>query len=168
MDVSWRFRISHFWVKICTLLHEDLEKGYNEVMKNPQSCPAWLTKGITYLLPKSEDTKHPQNYRPITCLPTMYEILTSIVAEQKGCWRESYGGRDQLLINKMVVEEVKLRKKNLSMAWIDYRKAFDSVPYSWIEKTLAQPSQGSLQRISNLGKQPYNSTTPEGQSYPGR
>ena len=137
-------------------------------MKNPQSCPAWLTKGITYLLPKSEDTKHPQNYRLITCLPTMYEILTSIVAEQKGCWRESYGGRDQLLINKMVVEEVKLRKKNLSMAWIDYRKAFDSVPYSWIEKTLAQLSHGSLQRIWNLGKQPYNSTTPEGQSYPGR
>ena len=117
---------------------------------------------------KTLNIKHPQNYRPITCLLKMYENFTSIVAERKGCWRESYGGRDQLLINKMVVEEVKLRKKNLSMAWIDYRKAFDSVPYSWIEKTLAQPSQGSLQRMWNLGKQPYNSTTPEGQSYPGR
>ena len=36
----------------------------------------------------------------------------------------------------MVVEEAKSRKKNLSTAWIDYRKAFDSVPHSWIEKTL--------------------------------
>lgn len=51
-------------------------------MKNPQNRPAWLAEGITYLLPKSEGTKHPQNYRPITCLPTMYEILTSIVARR--------------------------------------------------------------------------------------
>lgn len=38
---------------------------------------------------------------------------------------------------KMVFEEAKSRiKKNLSMAWIDYRKAFDSVPYSGIKETL--------------------------------
>lgn len=87
-------------------------------MKNPQNRPAWLAEGITYLLPKSEGTKHPQNYRPITCLPTMYEILTSIVArrmyqylelnllpaEQKDCRRGSCGCKDQLLINKMVVK----------------------------------------------------------------
>jgi hypothetical protein len=28
----------------------------------------------------------------------------------------------------------KKRRKNLNMAWIDYQKAFDSVPHSWIEK----------------------------------
>jgi hypothetical protein len=27
--------------------------------------PEWLTTGITYLLPKSEDTKEPKNYRLI-------------------------------------------------------------------------------------------------------
>ena len=29
-----------------------------------------------------------------------------------------------------------MRKKNLSTAWIDYKKAFDSVPHSWILKCL--------------------------------
>ena len=56
--------------------------------------------------------------------------------EQRSCARNSYGRKDQLLINKMIIEECKKKKKNLSMAWIDYRKAYDSVPHSWILKTL--------------------------------
>ncbi len=38
--------------------------------------------------------------------------------------------RDQLLV------EAKSKKKNLSTAWIDYKKAFDSVPHTGIEKCL--------------------------------
>ena len=36
----------------------------------------------------------------------------------------------------MIIEDCKKKKKNLSMTWIDYRKAYDSVPHSWILKTL--------------------------------
>ena len=56
--------------------------------------------------------------------------------EQKGCRRESYGCRDQLLINQMIIEDCKSKHRNLSMTWIDYRKVFDSVPRSWILKVL--------------------------------
>ena len=56
--------------------------------------------------------------------------------EQKGCRRGSYGCKDQLLINKAIIEDAKKRKKNLSTAWIDYKKAFDSVPHDWILKCL--------------------------------
>lgn len=56
--------------------------------------------------------------------------------EQRGCARNSYGCKDQLLINKMIIEDCKKKKKNLSMAWIDNRKAYDSVPHGWILKTL--------------------------------
>ena len=56
--------------------------------------------------------------------------------EQRGCARNSYGCEDQLLINKTIIEDRKKKKKNLSMAWIDYRKAYDSIPHSWILKTL--------------------------------
>ena len=136
-------------------------QGYNEVMQNPHSCPAWLTEGVTYLLPKSEDNKHPQNYRPTTCLPTMYKILTSIIAdttyqqnnllpaEQNGCRRGSYGCKDQLLINNFFIEEAKSRKKYLSMAWIDYRKAFDNVPHSWIRKTLEMYSVPHYHKVQS-------------------
>ena len=56
--------------------------------------------------------------------------------EHKGCQKGSYGCKDQLLINKVIIEEVKTRKKNLTTAWIDYKKAFDFVPHDWILKCL--------------------------------
>jgi len=56
--------------------------------------------------------------------------------EQKGCSKGSRGAKDQLLIDKMIMSEVKRRHKNLQMVWIDYRKAYDSVPHMWIMKCL--------------------------------
>ena len=56
--------------------------------------------------------------------------------EQKGCRRGSYGCKDQVLINRMIIEDCKSKHRNLRMAWIDYHKAFDSKPHSWILKVL--------------------------------
>ena len=53
-----------------------------------------------------------------------------IPKEQKGCYRGSKECKGQLLISKAILQECKGRKKNLSMAWIDYQKAFDRVPHS--------------------------------------
>ena len=38
------------------------------------------------------------------------------------------------MINNAILENCRKRKKNLSTAWIDYKKAFDSVPHSLILK----------------------------------
>ena len=35
-----------------------------------------------------------------------------------------------------MLEEVRTKKKNLTTAWVDYKKAFDSVPHDWIAKCL--------------------------------
>ena len=56
--------------------------------------------------------------------------------EQRGGKKDCYGHKDQLMINNAILEVGKKRKKNLSTAWIDYKKAFDSVPHSWILKCL--------------------------------
>ena len=79
----------------------------------------------------------------------MYKILTSILTkytysflndsslfpiEQKGCKRGSYNCKDQLLINKMILKNCHNRNTNLSIAWVDCNKVFDSIPHSWIEK----------------------------------
>ena len=93
----------------------------------------------------------PNNYRPITCLPTTFKLMTAIIAEsmlnhlknnglildeQKGNRRRSRGTKDQLLIDKMILRNAKRRKTNLHVAWIDYKKASDSLPHSWIAKSL--------------------------------
>ena len=56
--------------------------------------------------------------------------------EQKGCRNGSYGTKDQLLINKMILENAHSKHRNLSTAWIDYKKALDSVPHAWIMRSL--------------------------------
>ena len=39
------------------------------------------------------------------------------------------------MISKAIFEACRRRKKNLSIAWIDYQKALDSIPHSWVEKS---------------------------------
>ena len=56
--------------------------------------------------------------------------------EQKGNASNTYGTIDQLIINKLVMDNITLKQRNISTAWIDYKKAFDSVPHNWIIETL--------------------------------
>ena len=98
--------------------------------------------GQATLIAKKETTRNPSNYRPITCLPVMYKILSSMVTsrmshhfnpnkiipnEQKGNASNTYGTIDQLTINEMVMDNVKLKHRNISTARIDYKKAFDLI-----------------------------------------
>ena len=55
---------------------------------------------------------------------------------QKGCRKGSRGTNDLLYIARAVIKEVKSRNKNLVMAWIDSKKAYDMVPHSWIIECL--------------------------------
>ena len=72
------------------------------------------------ILAKSNDTKDPKNYRPITCLPTTYKLLTSVLTDRayshleqndlfalqhRGCRHGSYDCKDQLMINKMILDD---------------------------------------------------------------
>ena len=76
--------------------------------------PEWMTHGQKD--PRKGNTS--DNYRPITCLPLMWKLLTRVIAdemynyleqekilpeEQKGCRRGSRGTKDQLLIDKTVL-----------------------------------------------------------------
>ena len=56
--------------------------------------------------------------------------------EQKGCRKGARETNDLLYIDWAVIKEVKSRNKNLAMAWIDYQKAYDMVPHSWIIESL--------------------------------
>ena len=91
------------------------------------------------------------NYRPIACLPMMWKLLTGVMREklyhhlkrnglltdeEKGCRKGSRGTKDQLLVDKAILKNCRRRLTNLSMAWIDYKKAYDMVPHSWILKCL--------------------------------
>jgi hypothetical protein len=82
---------------------------------------------ITYLIPKNENTGNPKNYRPVSCRPKTYKLITSIRSrrtqkymnnenllprEEKGCSSGTKGCKDQLLIPKVILRECKHRKKS--------------------------------------------------------
>ena len=68
--------------------------------------------------------------------------------EQRGCRKQARGSKDQLLIDRMVLKNCKKRQVGLAMGWIDYKKAYDMVPHSWIRKcTEMFGVAGNMQRF---------------------
>ena len=139
--------IHGFWFKKFTSIFGRLALEMNRCLQGTQ-VPDWMTKGKTTLIQKdpSKGTA-PNNYRPITYLPMMWKILTAQIREkiyysltscglfpdeQKGCRKGSRGTAELLCIDQHILNESKTRRKNLAMAWIDYKKAYDMVPQSWI------------------------------------
>ena len=111
-----------------------------------------MARGRTILCPKDPTIRNAvEKSRPITCLLLMWKLFSVVLSEkiydhleveqlfpeeQKGCRKCSRGTKEQLLVDKMVMRNCKKRKTNLSRAWIDYKKAYDIVPHSWILETL--------------------------------
>ena len=57
-------------------------------------------------------------------------------SKRKRCKKGSYGCKDQLLINQMLLKNRRSWHRNLNTAWIDYREDFDKVPQTGILKVL--------------------------------
>ena len=109
-----------FWLKN-TSCRERLAIQLQDSIDN-NDTPAWFTKGRTVLIIKDKEKgSMASNFRPITCLPQMWKLLTGIMSndlyqhlentnllpdEQKGCRQNSRGTKDQLLIDKMIIKEL--------------------------------------------------------------
>ena len=134
-----------FWFKKSTSFYGRLVLEMNKCLQGAQ-IPDWMTKGKTTLIQKNPSKRTaPNNYRPITCLPMMWTIVTAQIREKiyytltshglfpeepKGCHKGSRGTAELLYIDQHILNESKTRRKNLPMAWIDYKKAYDMVPQS--------------------------------------
>ena len=82
----------------------------------------------------------------------MWKLLTGMISEdmywflqenepycrknRKGAGKKSRGAHDLLFIDKMIMRNARAGNKNLYMAWIDYRKAYDTLAHSWIKECL--------------------------------
>ena len=118
----------------------------------PRACleeetPRLMTKGMTVLMQKEKSKgNEASKYQPITCLPLIWKLLTGIITDeiccflrnewtllekQKACRRNSKSNADQFYTDKMLLQEVKQRKKNLAFGWIVYLKVYDMVHHTW-------------------------------------
>ncbi|CAH2105270.1 unnamed protein product [Euphydryas editha] len=141
-----------YWYKKFTRTHPHIHNHLNTFIQSPDTMPTFITQGITYMLPKdNHDTQNPAKYRPITCLQIFYKILTGCISEliyqhvaehnilseqQKGCRKFSQGCKEQLTLDAIVLNHAYKKKKDIHSMFIDYRKAFDSIPHTWLLKVL--------------------------------
>ena len=51
--------------------------------------------------------------------------------EQRGAKENCSGTMDNLLVDRMVCQDSQGGRRNLSMAWVDVRKAYDSVDHKY-------------------------------------
>ena len=109
--------------------------------------PASFCEGNTTLLQKAGEFTS-DNQRLITCLNTLYKWFTSYLlgpmtehletyglmdGAQRGAGPGCSGTTDNLQIDRTVTLNCRQRKRNLSMAWIDVKNAYDSVDHGWLE-----------------------------------
>lgn len=142
-------RIANFWWKKATILHKGIAISFQATsqLKDLQ-FPTWFSEGKTTLIPKPGEFRN-DNQRPITCLNNLYKWYTSCLLvqanqhidtyglmqrDQRGARANCSGTIDNLLIDRMVCEDAQRGKRNLSMAWIDVTKAYDSVDHRWLAK----------------------------------
>ena len=140
---NWKGRgpdwVQGFWLKNLTALHERITIQMKDMINNGDTIPAWLTKDRTVLCQKDPQRAITvNNSRPISCLPLMWKLMTGIMSdciytfleeseilpvEKKGCKRKSRVTKDQLPIDKAILEDIKHKHSNLPLAWVDHKKA---------------------------------------------
>ena len=136
-------RLANFWWKHAYALHEGVVSSFQAISEYEEDFPAWFSEGKTSLIPKTGKFTS-DNQRPITCLNTMYKWFTSCLlvptdkhldeydlmeGAQRGARAGCSGTVDNLLIDRTVALDCHRRRRNLSMAWIDVKMAYDSVDH---------------------------------------
>ena len=73
--------------------------------------------------------------------------------EQRGAKEHCSGTTDNLLTDCMVCQDSQRERRNLSIAWIDVKKAYDSVDHPWLElvfsASLSQVDSVVIMRLSS-------------------
>ena len=133
-----------FWKDISSLVVDSLNCGYNNGELSIEQ-----RRGLITLIPKKDkDRAFLKNWRPLTLLNTDYKILAKALANrisplldklihhnQTGYVKGRYIGENIRTISDLK-EYLLAKNKTGILLLIDFEKAFDSVKWKFIQKTL--------------------------------
>ena len=115
---------------------------------NQQMVPAQWEKSVIMLIHKKGDQRDLGNYRPISLLETLYKLFTKLITdriaktidyfqprEQAG-FRHHFSTVDHLHTLNIILQKTSEHRIPLAIAFIDYKKAFDSVISSKVMDSL--------------------------------
>ena len=117
-------------------------------------------KAIVVLIHKEGDTTEVSNYRPLSSLSSLYEVLSNVILqrldyqwEQAG-FRKGYSTIDHLHVVNQLQEKTHKYQLPLYMAFVDYKKAFDNIEHQFLLNSLS--SQGTNKTYINFIKHLYS------------
>ena len=121
--------MQEYWLNNLTSLHARMEVQLNHILDGEIPLPDWMTFGKTVLCQKDPAKGSAvDSYRPISCLPMMWKLMTGMLAEkmyshlgrenvlpseQNRCRKRSCGTKVRLLIDKAMLRDCKNRHTNL-------------------------------------------------------
>ena len=156
---TWEFYNCFF-----DLLSEDLINCYNAAYKEGEMSISQRRGTITLIPKEDSNLLHLTNWRPITLLNLDYKIASKAIAkrfervlkrlinpDQTGFIKDRYIGQNIRLINDILEQTVAQNIPGILLQ-LDFKKAFDTIEWKFIQKTLALFNFGdSIQRwISTL------------------
>ena len=96
--------VQGYWLKKLTALHEQIAKQMDNIISNREDIPKWVTLAKMVLCQKDPSKGNAvDNYRPISCLPSMWKLMIRTIAESV------YNFLD--VNNKLPVEKKDTRRK---------------------------------------------------------
>ncbi len=174
-----------FWWKTFSTANTSLYKLVHHHLTSGAPLPqGWIANGRVILLHKSGPRSDPSNFRPIACLNTCYKLLTGFISaylkrymsdrnllacEQGALQKNVWGCTHAFILDQTLVADAHDQKQRpISVGWIDYAKAFDSVPHSyihWLFKAMQVPFplRTFLKNLMNGWKVKYEVKAQRGQ-----
>lgn len=137
-------KVYTFTIKKTTALRKKMLKLVAASIEDPANIHDDLYEGVTYLLPKVQDAITPDQFRPITCLSTLFKLISRCVTAQLrqlievnqvlsrnqfGTRRQCQGAKEMFLTNKALNIGNGFQLKT---SWLDLRKAYDHVDHGYL------------------------------------
>ena len=146
-------KIHGFWHKAFPQTNSLLKNCIWEIIDGSGEMPDWVVRGRTVMIPKDGFSGRAEQYRPITCLNTLYKLMTATMAgiileyatkcealpKQKALCKGTRGCLDDLIIDQAVTDEAKKRTRGTYQwrGWITVR-LMTSSPTDGLTKSLGQ------------------------------
>ena len=139
---------AEFYKQFFSLLGQDLTDSLNAAFESGEMSVS-QRRGVITLIPKEDsDELLLSNWRPITLLNVDYKIASKVIAkriervlpylihpDQTGFMKGRYIGQNIRLIND-ILRQTELQKIPGILLLLDFQKAFDTLDWSFIQKTL--------------------------------
>ncbi len=123
------------------MLQDVYVKLFNEILLTGRIPSKWIEGIIVPVYKNKGDPRDADNYRGITLVSCMAKLFTRllndrldsyvndnhILSENQAGFRKYYSTTDHLFVLKCIIELCIWKRKKLYCAFVDYKKAFDSL-----------------------------------------